>query len=100
MDAVIPVYNVGDVVRVVDEPNDETCVGWASEMDDFCGREVVITRRRDSYRAPGGFTYRIDADEGVYSWAADCFDAVLIEDIDPDVASPGIGELISRFGGA
>lgn len=68
-----PKYEVGQVVHIVETPRDgrdgtqECPVGWADEMDDYCGERAEIVEVRNSG------AYHIDIDGQEYLWSADCF---------------------------
>lgn len=38
-----PIFNVGDVVKIVDTPFYECPFGWVGSMTSVCGRECTIT---------------------------------------------------------
>ena len=44
----IPKYKVGDVVQIVPTPYKDCPFSWADDMDEWCGRTVVITDCRYS----------------------------------------------------
>lgn len=101
MDAVIPVYNVGDTVRIIATPNRFAYVDWNDAvMSRCCGRETTIADRWPDDEAPGGFCYEVHADEQICAWSADLFEGnIPIEEINPDEAVPGIDELLAVFAG-
>lgn len=66
-----PRFQVGDNVRVVDEPYENCPFCWIDEMTLFCGKEVQIEHRtwieRDNI-----YAYWIKGSS--CSWCANCFD--------------------------
>ena len=80
----IPKYKVGDVVQVVPTPYKDCPFNWADDMDEWCGRTVVITdcRYSDAYSA---YLYHIELHQSEsergflptvsrpWSWCENCF---------------------------
>ena len=101
LDAVIPVYNVGDTVRIIATPDHFAYVGWDNAVvSRYCGRETTIADRWPNDDAPGGFCYGVHADDRLCAWSADCFEEnIPIEEINPDEAAPNINELLAVFVG-
>lgn len=65
-------YNVGDVVRVVDTPYNDCPFHWIDEMDEYCGKEAKIISACwiEGHKAYG---YAIDIDEYGCTWCENCF---------------------------
>lgn len=82
----MPKFNVGDIVRVVDEPYDDCPFLWVPSMTEYCGKEVTIASVGDS----GEDLYRIEEDDGYCAWCENCFVPVSIE---PDFEPASIDEL-------
>lgn len=70
-------FQVGDRVRIVDEPNECCQAGWADDMDNYCGKEAIITG--------GNRWYELDIDGGRWSWSSDIITKAAPElpDLDP-----------------
>lgn len=82
----MPKFNVGDIVRVVDEPYNDCPFLWVSEMTEYCGREVTIA----FVDFNGRDLYRIEEDYECCAWCENCFVPVSIE---PDFEPASIDEL-------
>lgn len=72
-------WNVGDVVRVVDEPYRECPFSWVDTMDEYCSREAMI-RSKSFSTGYNTFRYEIDLDYGTHSWCGNCFETDVEED--------------------
>lgn len=79
----IPKYKVGDVVQIVPTPYKDCPFNWTDDMDEWCGKTVVITDCRYS-GAYSAYLYRIEPaqceyDRGfnpfrmTWSWCENCF---------------------------
>ena len=62
-----PIFKIGDVVRVVDSPNDECPYGWNEKMSSYCGFETTI-KKVEPYDHDGGWVYRLKIDGGRWMW--------------------------------
>ena len=71
-----PLYKIGDLVRIVDEPAYNTRVGWEPAMSDYCGMEAKITR---VFQDISYAYYYIDIDGQEYYWAEDCMNPLVCE---------------------
>jgi hypothetical protein len=66
------IYQVGDTVRIVDQPFRNCPFSWTYLMDRYCGTCAKITSVRwSSIRLT--HAYHIDVDGGNYVWCKDCF---------------------------
>lgn len=67
-----PMYQVGDVVRVVGTPYEDCPFCWVSVMDECCGEEATIESVYwDNSRNTHGYT--IDIDDYHCTWCENCF---------------------------
>ena len=66
-----PRFQVGDNVRVVDEPYENCPFHWVDEMTFFCGKEVQIRRVQWIY---GTNSYAYEIEGSSCDWCANCFD--------------------------
>lgn len=66
-----PEFQVGEVVRVVDEPYKDCPFSWVNNMDEWCGRRVEILDRHWSswYDC---YAYEIER-EYCWSFCGNCF---------------------------
>jgi len=62
---------IGDTVRV--KTFDRLPKHWVSEMDDYINRKVVITSIMLNY------DYRINLDQGVWSWKEEDFEEIYVD---------------------
>lgn len=72
-----PIYHVGDVVRVVDEPYTKCVFSWAHGMCKYCGKTAKIS----SVEWSGCYeTYRYKIDiTPTYVFCKDCFTPLVDE---------------------
>lgn len=65
-------FNIGDIVRVVDEPYRSCPFHWAENMSNYLGMAVTICAKTWS---PANKTYRyeIKEDNRRFAWCGDCF---------------------------
>ena len=74
MFAVIPEYNIGDMVRIVSKPYKECPFTWVSSMDNYCGMEAEITDKRYS-AAYGQYKYSVNVDGNRFGLCGNCFES-------------------------
>lgn len=67
-----PMFQEGDVVRVVDIPYKDCPFLWTSGMDEFSGTETTITNVHWN-NTRNAHVYKISADHGSYMWCENCF---------------------------
>lgn len=81
-----PIFNVGDAVKIVDQPFYKCPFGWVDSMTSVCGRECTITQvcwhpgKRHHY-------YRTNILPNII-WCKDCFeetDQTDLEESDFDI---------------
>lgn len=72
-------FNVGDKVRVVNEPYEDCPFAWVSDMDEMCGELVTISYKGHSAQHN---TYYYKVSEAEWTWCGNCF--VAPEDIEED----------------
>ena len=74
MFAVIPEYNIGDIVRIVSKPYRECPFTWVSNMDNYCGRKAEITDKWYS-EWYGQYGYSVNVDGACFNWCGNCFES-------------------------
>lgn len=84
-------FQVGDRVRIVDEPNEYCQAGWAHEMDQYCGKEATVTRANK--------WCMLDIDGGCWSWSPDIITKVSPELPDLDPIPPDALQILFGCGG-
>lgn len=67
-----PRFNVGDHIRIVDEPYHNCAHGWDKHMSEYCGRDAIITGVWVS-DCPENDDYSLDVDDGYFAWCMNCF---------------------------
>ena len=70
-----PRFKVGDIVYIVNEPV-ELRVGWVSDMNRYCGKEVVIRSvyMHDSYLIGGYYVKLAETGEDIcWIWNEEAF---------------------------
>lgn len=60
-------FQIGDVVRIIDNPNRDCEAGWDRGMDEYCGRTAIVT---SLYRWIDNAVC-IDIDGGEFIWSDD-----------------------------
>lgn len=82
-----PMFNLGDTVRVVDSPFEQCKFVWIRSMDEYCGKEAVISSVRWS-RAKGAYRYELSIDEWGHGWCEGCLEdpSAELEPADMDVS--------------
>lgn len=73
-------FQVGDRVRIVDEPNEYCQAGWTDDMDQYCGKEATVTS--------ASRWCTLDIDRGRWSWSPDIITKVPPELPDLDAVPP------------
>lgn len=74
-------FNVGDIVRVVDEPYTKCPFSWVKGMSKYLGTVVTIRSKKWS---PVRKTYKyfINEDDGCFAWCANCFTSNCYDDFE------------------
>lgn len=83
-------FYVGARVRIVDEPLYGCSAGWADEMSQYCGKEATIVS------GGFGYWYRLDIDNGQWSWSADIVTLAAPMDL-PDLEVEESVDIFSLF---
>lgn len=78
---------VGDIVRITDEPDWGCKVGWAPGMKNYCGLEAVVEKKI------GSDEFLLDIDEHEYIWSDDIVTKV---EVPNEFDMKGLSELL-RF---
>lgn len=79
-----PMFKVGDIVHIVDEPV-ELPSSWVSNMDQYCGKEVVIrdARMHSSCLTGSYYVELVETGENIgWMWNDEAFKE-FYEDVDP-----------------
>lgn len=76
----MPVFDVGDYVRIVDEPDWNCDVGWDEGMTQYCGQTARVA-------SVGRRTVRLDIDNRRFVWNAQIIQLIKppceLPDLDP-----------------
>lgn len=66
-------FNVGDRVRIVDQPYFDCPFTWVGAMTEYCGMEVTITEAGYGIAewVPEVYGYRVD--DMFFVWCENCF---------------------------
>lgn len=67
-----PMFNVGDVVRIVETPYNDCPFLWIETMSDMCGNTVTIASVEWNLEH-STHLYRIEEDNGDIAWCQNCF---------------------------
>lgn len=74
-------FQVGDHVRILDNPNKNAPLGWSPDMNNYCGRSAIITKLfRSMFTDRMG--YQLDIDGGRWKWDDENLESDSNDDVD------------------